>query len=332
MWASGWGRPGLVGALFVGFTACSVTDYRQPITTFATATQNAETALNSLNREVTDAHAAQLRQKAIAGEALVEKEGCLAESEHCSLNLHYRPKDNKPDEPLTPPAALGHMVALMASITTYADNLVTLVGADTATKVTTNVNSTLGSIGSLASTVETVGAAQAKQANQPKPEKQPVDLSAFKTPVGDAASWIVGQYVASVKLEGLKRATTAAQPVIAKATNLLQFAAKQAAIEPRATMAEDVTQRFNAFESSRTQQNLQQLIQSANQLNQFLEAKPSDVFAKMNDAHKALTDQLQGKNVTLPEAIAKIETFAAEAESLSRIAKSFVAAASKKET
>ncbi len=222
----------------------------------------------------------------------------------------------------------------MGSITTYANNLVALVSADTAAKVTTNVNATLASVDSLASTVETVSAAQAKQTNQPKPEKQPVDLSAFKTPVGDAASWIVGQYVASVKLDGLKRATTEAQPVIAKATNLLQFAAKQAAIDPLATMADDVNQRLEAFNSSRTQrtqQNLEQLIQSANKLNQLLEAKPSDVFAKMNDAHEALTNQLQGKNVTLPEAIAKIETFAAEAETLSKIAKSFVAAASKKE-
>jgi hypothetical protein len=59
----------------------------------------------------------------------------------------------------------------------------------------------------------------------------------------------------------------------------------------------------------------------------LLEAKPSDVFAAMNAAHRALTDELQGKDVTLAQAFAKIEAFAAEAEQLALIVKSFASAA-----
>jgi hypothetical protein len=315
MQLSAWGYSGLVGVVLVGLTACSVTDYQEPITKFATASHNAETALNALNTEVTDAYTALLRERAIAGEALVEiAEGdCVVRSEHCRLNLFNRDESS---EPLTPPPVLGNMVALMESISIYADNLAALVSADTAAAVTTHVNAALGSVESLANTVEAAGGA-----------KPAVDLSAYRTPVGDAFRWIVGQYVATVKLNGLRRATREAQPVIAEATRTFEIAAEHAAVVPQALMAADVDKRLAAFGSSRTQDDLAKLIQSASQFNQFLEVNPSNVFAKMNAAHEALTNQLQGKDVTLAQALARIQIFAAEAEALANIARSFSAAA-----
>ena len=62
----------LAAALLMGVTACSVTDYQQPITTFAGATKEAETALSTRNTEVTNAYTALLRERAVAGDALVE--------------------------------------------------------------------------------------------------------------------------------------------------------------------------------------------------------------------------------------------------------------------
>jgi hypothetical protein len=306
-------RSTTVIALMVAVSACSVTEYQEPINKFATASKNAETALSALNREVTDAYTTLLHERAVAGEGLVEvPDGdCLFDSAQCRLDLLARDGSTKP---LTPPPALGNMVALMESITIYADNLVALVSADTAAAVTAHVNATLGSIESLATTVEEAGG-----------NKQPVNLSAYRTPVGEAASWLVGQYVAKVKVDGLRRATTEAQPVIAEATRVFEIAADQAAVVPRATMAEDVRQQLDSFDSSRSEQNLERLIQSADQFNQFLEAKPSDVFAKMNAAHEALTDQLQGRDVTIAQATARIEIFAAEAERLVKIARSFAA-------
>jgi hypothetical protein len=302
-------------ALLVTVAACSVTDYQEPITKFATASKNAETALNALNTEVTNSYTALLQEQAVAGEGLVEEQAgdCLADSEHCRLDLLSRDGST---QPLTPSPALANMAILMQSITIYANNLVALVSADTAAAVTTNVNATLGSIESLAETVEKAGGTE-----------QTVNLAAYRTPVGEAASWIVGQYVARVKLDGLRRATTEAQPVIAEATRVFEIASERAAVVPRATLAQDVRQRLNAFDASRSQANLEQLIQSADQLNQLLEAKPSDVFAEMNTAHEALTNELQGKDVTLAQAIARIEIFAAEAERLVKIARSFAAAA-----
>jgi hypothetical protein len=58
----------LTSALLFGVTACSVTDYQQPITTFAGATRDAETALGTLNTEVTRAYTAVLRERAVSGQ------------------------------------------------------------------------------------------------------------------------------------------------------------------------------------------------------------------------------------------------------------------------
>lgn len=307
-------RPACVIGLLVGVTACSVTDYQEPINKFATASKDAETALNTLNSEAMDSYRALLQERAVAGEGLVEQQpgDCLAGSEHCRLDLVARDGST---QPLTPSSALANMAMLMRSITNYADNLVALVSADTAAAVTTNVNATLGSIESLAETVEKAGG-----------NPQQVNLSAYSTPVGEAASWLVGQYVAKVKLDGLRRATAEAQPVIAEAATVFETASEEAAVAPKATLAQAVEERLTAFDSSRSQQNLDQLIGSADQLNQLLEAKPSDVFAQMNAAHEALTKQLQGQDVTLAQAIARIEIFAAEAERLVQIARSFAAA------
>jgi len=304
----------LVVALLMGVTACSVTDYQQPITTFASATKDAQTALSTLNTEVTSAYTTLLHERAVSGEALVEEkpDDCLASSTQCRLDLISR---DGQAQPLTPPPALRTMTALMASISAYADNLVAVVSADTAAAVATNVNATIGSIENLADTVEQAGGIA-----------HPVDLSAYTTPAGEAVTWIVGQYAASVKLDGLRRATSEAQPVIAAATDVFQKAAETAALVPRAEMSGDVQQQLTAFQTSRSQANLNKLIQSAGQYNAFLEAKPADVFAKMNTAHETLTEQLQG-HASLADAIARIEAFAAEAQRLAEVAKAFAAAA-----
>jgi hypothetical protein len=304
----------LVVALLLSTSACSVADYQQPITTFATATKNADSALSTLNTEVTSAYTALLHERAVSGEALVEvvPDDCLASSAQCRLDLLARDGQT---QPLTPPPALRNMMALMGSISAYADNLEAVVSADTAAEVTTNVNATIGSIENLADTVEQAGGSS-----------PPVDLSAYTTPAGEAVTWIVGQYAASVKIHGLRRATSEAQPVIAAATEVFEKAAETAALVPRATMSGDVEQQLAAFQANRSQANLDKLIQSASQFNAFLEAKPADVFAKMDTAHETLTRELQG-DASLAEAIARIEAFASEAQRLADVAKAFAAAA-----
>ena len=161
-------------AVLVLTTACSVADYKTPISDFATATQDAETALVLLDQQVTDAYAALLRERAIAGEAFVKFESgnCQVSSARCQLVIG--------NELLTPQPALQQMILLMTAVRSYADGLTAIVEADTAAQVTTHVNAALGSVESLAGTVADIR-------GPPPPDDRP-NVSEFTTPVGEAVA------------------------------------------------------------------------------------------------------------------------------------------------
>ncbi len=297
-------------AVLVLTTACSVADYKKPISDFATATQDAETALVLLDKQVTDAYAALLRERAIAGEAFVKFESgnCQVSSARCQLVVG--------DELLSPKPALRQMIILMASVRTYADGLAAIVEADTAAKVASHVNATLGSVESLAETVADM---------KGTPEAERPKVSEFTTPAGKAINWVVGQYVAKVQVDGLKRATHDAQPVIADTADIFGAAAELGADVPKLAMADEVSRRLDGFRDARTENSLTALIESAAAYDRLLLASPPNIFQRLKEAHDALATQLAGGDVSLADAFAKIKVFAAEAEVLAKILKDLAA-------
>jgi hypothetical protein len=161
--------------------------------------------------------------------------------------------------------------------------------------------------------------------------KKPVDLTEYTTPVGEAVNWLVGNYVAVAKLDGLRRATAEADPVIAEATRVIEASAKAGANVPKAALAEAVSMRNDAFAEERTAANLQLLIADATAYDQFLLAKPEGVFARMKDAHHALASNLQTENPSLGQVMEKIKSFLIEAQTLHRIIGSLASAGKDKE-
>lgn len=315
------GRLTLAVGLVVCITACSVADYQKPISDFAKATQNAETALVGLDEQVTEAYAALHRRRALAGERLVQRQGedCLVESARCRLVVV---DTDRSTEPLSPDPALRNMITLMRSVRVYADGLSAIVNADTAANVATHVNATIGSVENLAKTVVKLGGQDTTSS---------IDLSEYTTPVGQAVNWLVGQYVAKVQLDGLKRATKDAKDVVKAAASVFGSAAEVASVVPRAALAEAVSKRIDAFRDSQSDQNLNNLIESAAKYDQLLLAKPATVFARLDAAHEALVDKLQTDELSLANVMAKIEAFAAEAETLAKILKDLAAAGKEKE-
>ncbi len=134
--------------------ACSTDNYAGPVENFAGASRNAEEALRSLNDEVTTGYANQVRALAASGAGLVliDEENCLATSERCQLTVL---KADGSEVHYPPDPALANMTVVMAGIRAYADHLTDIIKADTAARVTDNVNATFGSIQSLATLVAT---------------------------------------------------------------------------------------------------------------------------------------------------------------------------------
>ncbi len=298
-------------ALLLTFAACSSTDYTIPVNNFAAATGNAKEALAGLNTEVTTAYKGVLDERILSGRALLRAASpeCLTTSERCRLMV----TSAAGEEFYPPEPPLQQMTVLMEQTDAYAKNLKALLEADTATQVAGHVNAALGSVQNLAETVAKASAA---------PGVAPATVPDFATPVGAGVNWVVGQYVESVKVQGLKDATKAAKPVVRDAADLFALTASIIADVPRATLAEEVSLANDTYQNDRSNKAaLVKLTKAAAKYDSLLTADPPQVFQRLGEAHDALADALQGGDITLSFAISKIEAFAAEAENLSKIVK-----------
>lgn len=300
-----------VAVLLISVTACSVTDFKKPIGDFAQATRDSESALKGLDQEVTNAYADLIRRRVLAKELLVQITAgdCQTSSERCRIVVKDRDGN---EQALSPEPALKNMITLMGAVRAYADGLSAIVNADTAAKVETQVNATIGNLTNLAGTVKKLGG---------QDKTTSINLAEYATPVGQIVNWTVGQYVAKVQFDGLKRATADAEDVVSAAANIFELTAGEAALTPRARLAEVVSVRVDALRDKLTAANLDKLIASASHYDQQLLAKPPAVFARLDDAHAALVQKLHNDDVSLADVVAKIEVFAEEAKILAKAIK-----------
>jgi hypothetical protein len=288
--------------------ACSTAEYGKPVNDFAAATGEAETVLAQLNSQVTQAYGTVLESSILNRRGFVRaQEGdCLTASGRCRLVIVGRDGKTEPYPPVPP---LAKMSLVMAQISRYAANLKALVEADTAKQAETNVNAALASVQNLAETISGLNG----------PPAQPVPQ--FATPAGEAINWVVGQYVDHVKFAGLQRATAAAKPVVRDAGSLFVTASTFATDVPKADLADEVSRTSDAFRSSPSKSTLTAMAQSAARYDALLTATPPQLFQRMVAAHDALADSLQGQNLSLVDAIARIEAFGVEAKKLAAILK-----------
>ena len=296
-------------------SACTIPDLKYPITEFSDATKNSEMALIALNEEVTTAYGELLKQRVLDSKSLVNfADGeCLTSSERCRLILISQ--DGKTSF-LKPDRALQNMIMLMGAIRAYAAGLAAIVEVDAAGKVETQVNAAVGNVQKLSTTVKDVGG---------KDETKAIDMSEYATPVGQFVNWFVGQYVAKIKLTGLKRATKNSKPVVAAAASLFGEAAHASSFVLKEKLAATIRDYKDALDNEQTEANLMMLIDSTTAYDQLLVAKPTGIFNSMVQAHNVLVDEIQGQNVSLAVVISRIEEFAAEAETLSKVLKAFSA-------
>lgn len=294
----------------VGAGACSTADYSRPVNQFATATAEAQETLSGLNTLAADAYTEIIKKRILERRLLtqMDKDSCLTDSMRCRLAA-LRPDGTKWENyPPDPP--LAQTVVLMSEINAYAANLKSVVEADTASKVSAQVNATLGSIQNLAETVaELDGEDDGKAATVPQ----------FATPAGAAVNWIVGHYVETVKFSGLKHATAEARPVIRDAADLFSRIAGTLSVIPKTELAEEVSSAADVLRTSLTEQNLARLQKAAAEYDALLTSAPPEVFTRLGDAHDALAASLQGETVTFGEAVARIERFSAEVGNLAQI-------------
>lgn len=315
-----WGSRRLtpVVALALALTGCSAADYSKSITTFADATVAADSALNDLNKSAADGYAALLTRRAVSESkiaVLAGKDECLPDSDRCRI-VFEDPKSPKETQQFPADPPLANLVAVMGDIRAYAQNLAALVADNSATEAEASVNAALGSVQALANTLTE------KQGETKK------TVPNFATPAGAAVNWLIGQYADHVKLAGLKMATQEADPVIQRATVLFQDAVLFAGDIKRTELTNVVQARIDEYSDDRgNAAKLNAAVEAAKTYDDFLLSKPGETFKKMGEAHAALTDALNKPGAPWPQVIAKIQSFAAQAEQLAKIVKDLIALA-----
>ena len=309
------GHINIVAACTLALGACSAQDYSEPISTFASAATDADSALKDLDTTVTNNYTDFLARRALStpgATVLAAQKECEPGSSQCTLVIQY---PNEPPEQYPPQPLLGNMVAVMSGIRTYAQNLAALANDDSAAKAAADVNATLGSIQSLANTVAKLDA------------KGTTTVPDFATPVGAGVNWLLGQYANQVKLEGLRVATKQARPVVDRAAAIFSSAALFGSDPQRKKLSQTVRGKIDAYQDSNqhTMADLNEVAEAAQSYNVLLQAQPAETFKKMGDAHAALADALNNPNLSLSQMIAKVNEFAAQVQQLSKIVKDLAA-------
>jgi hypothetical protein len=287
--------------------ACNATDYSGPISTFATATTSADAALNKLNTEVTDEYKTYLSERARTDLGLAVKAAdgeCELGSTRCRLAI-VDPDTPNSAEYYPPDPLLANMVAVMGEIRAYAQNLAALVADNSAAEAASHVNAALGSVQSLANTVDGEGVTK---------------VPSFATPAGTGVNWLIGQYANYVKVHGLRTATREAKPVVERAAAIFETAAVFGSDLQREALTDAFQDKIDDYQDNREDSGrLNAAVGAAKMYDDFLVSKPGETFKKMGEAHTALADALQNPDLSLPQAISKIEDFAAQAEQLNKI-------------
>ena len=278
---------------------CSATSYKPAIDGFANASGKASEAYMALETNVLSAQTERLKRLALAGKAQVRpfEQDCTFKANHCRLEVME--KGGKAQ--LLPPPNFGKISLLLNGITKYATNLQAIVNSQTAQQVSASLIAAGGSIKDLASMAPGSVA----------------DISAFAVPSANLAAWVAGQYVNQLQVSALRNATRAADPVIQKSAARLKDIAASAKDPALADATDAVEADQAAYQAApRDRSKLEQLMQTAAVDDALLAAPAASVFSDMGEAHGKLTRSLQGQDVTLAEALAAVESFAAEATQL----------------
>src|SRR5262249_25956818 len=145
---------------------------------------------------------------------------------------------------LSPEPPLKNLPAVMAEIEAYSLDLKAIAAADNSESVGKSVDSISVELNKLATMTGQQGFGPVAEA------------------AGSAVKWAIGQYVESVKLDALRKATAAANPVIANAATYASDVAIQAHNAMSDALSEEVNKANDAYVRSKSAADAKALIAS----------------------------------------------------------------------
>lgn len=147
----------------------------------------------------------------------------------------------------------------------------------------------------------------------------------WATPTAAATKWVLGQYVASAKLDALQDTTSAGQKPVEEAAVIYQKAAEQVRNVQSARLAQNVQVARTALDQpgGRNSRNYEAYLQSVTIFQGFIDKKPAAMASSLAGAHTKLTEALHGSPRSLAEAFKLIDDVMAQADALQKVVAAF---------
>jgi hypothetical protein len=197
---------------------------------------------------------------------------------------------------------------VMAAISSYADALSAIVDADTTQKVQSGLDSVAGSVTTLIKTAAPAAG-----------------IGDIPNAAGEAVKWVAGQYIETVKLDALRKATDAARKPIAEAKIVFDESVQNSnklliynlnEDFKKAQMAVDQAKKSDIRGAERA------YVLAGNALADAEESGPAAIafYASLVEAHTKLADAVNGNDrITLQSVIVELTTLGAQAQELNKI-------------
>ena len=321
MRAAGWTTcvPGPVCALLAisVLGACTSADYGRTIGDFAAATDELAVSVDAYDAALVEAVGKLNRSLALGVDGtprsvLVHREegsiDCTTTADRCRLVV----RDGSGPRPLAPDAILSGSRALVRALASYAGDLKAVADADVASDVRASVDAMNATLVDIAHGLPD-GATRAATVR-------------FAPPVGSAVRWLGGVRLSTMKVEALRNATAAADPVVRDAADVVAGQVDSVLRVKRATLADEVERLRAAYNDRPTPEALDALMKAGRALDAALRQRPGDAVRRFGEVHGELTRALARPEPELEQVIRSIRSLEAEARGLRDVARAMAGA------
>jgi hypothetical protein len=305
-------------ALCLGLTACTtVSDEKEVISAFSTATGTATQALKSYDAATAARETAKIRARAVAdpdGVVTVDEQNkaCTLKSKQCQVS--YQGKEDSFATPLTIPTIIPNHIVAAEAITAYAGALKEVADADATPQVAAALDKAVAAASSLSALVN--------------PESGP-GVRALAAPSANALAWLFGKYQEEIKLNALRDATQKMNPIIQEAVGKFFGEEARLAVEAaKAANEQALNNSIDAFEKTPTTETINAVAAAGAAFDQQLKAPAQMVFTRLAETHQMITTALVERPKSLKDIYTALNRLIADAVTLSGIAQELKAAAS----
>jgi len=320
-------RLALLPACGLWLAACAASDFKQPVSDFGKATNNAADAFDTYNASLSKALADRRTTAALGSfraRPANKQDDCRSGAHRCTLIFQTTTGSTVDLASLQ----INSIVAAMSALKDYTSGLNDIVNADTQAAIDKGVNDVKTNVLALAKTGDAFAKATTNQATSIESRVTP-----FAAPIASAVSLGLGHILEEEKIAALRNATDEMEARLPSVILLLNAAVETAYTSQVNAMDKKFNAALDDFNRGpKTAARFDALNSATAEYDALLHTDPTAMFTALGKAHTALRDALQNPQVNTATVFMAVQRVTDEAVKLATIAKQLKDATKNKKT